>query len=294
MKNMCFIVNPCSGKLKIKPVLLDVIQIFNQGGYDVKVITTMYQGHAIEIAKSIGDDTDIVVVSGGDGTLNEVFTGLVKSGKKLPVGYIPTGSTNDFASSVGISQDPKIAASHIVSGKPFDIDVGRFDQSRYFSYIASFGIFTAASYNTPQNIKNTFGHLAYVLEGLKDMTKITSYNVRINADGKQYDGSYIFGSVTNTTSVGGIVKLDKGIVKMNDGIFEVVLVKNPENINDLSRIITGCTTSNFSDDVFEFIKASNIRMTFEGNMDWSIDGEHEVSSREVDIENIKTAVSIIR
>lgn len=294
MKKMCFVVNPRSGKLKIKPNLLDVIQIFNQGGYSVNVVTTLYRGHAIEIAKNIDEDTDIIVVSGGDGTLNEVITGLLKSNKTLPVGYIPTGSTNDFASSIGISQNPVIAAEAIINGTPFETDIGSFGGKRYFSYIASFGVFTAVSYNTPQNFKNNFGHLAYVLEGLKDITKLTPYKVRVETPDNVYEGNYIFGSVTNTTSVGGIVKLDKDVVKMNDGLFEIVLVKNPTNINDVSKIIGGCSASNFTDSVFEFIKASSVTMTFEKEMNWSIDGEHERSSKTVKIDNIKRAVSIIR
>ncbi len=293
MKKMCFVVNPRSGRLKIKPNLLDVIQIFNQGGYSVNVVTTLYRGHAIEIAQNIDESTDIIVVSGGDGTLNEVITGLLKSNKTLPVGYIPTGSTNDFASSIGISQDPKTAAENIVNGAPFETDIGSFGGKRYFSYIASFGVFTAVSYSTPQNFKNTFGHLAYVLEGLKDITKLTPYKVRVETPSNVYEGNYIFGSVTNTTSVGGIVKLDKDIVKMNDGLFEIVLVKNPSNINDVSKIIGGCSASNFTDSVFEFIKASSVTMTFEKEMNWSIDGEHERSPKTVKIDNIKRAVSII-
>lgn len=294
MKKMCFIVNPRSGKIKIKPNLLDVIQIFNQGGYSVNVATTLYRGHAIELAQNVDDSTDIIVVSGGDGTLNEVITGLLKSNKTLPVGYIPTGSTNDFASSIGISQDPRTAAENIVNGTPFETDIGSFDSKRYFSYIASFGVFTAVSYNTPQNFKNTFGHLAYVLEGLKDITKLTPYRVRVETTDNVYVGDYIFGSVTNTTSVGGIVKLNKDVVKMNDGLFEIVLVKNPNNINDVSKIIGGCSASNFTDSVFEFIKSPSVTMTFEKEMNWSIDGEHERSSKVVKIDNIKRAVSIIR
>jgi len=294
MKKMCFIVNPCSGKVKIKNSLLDVIQIFNEGGYDVNVKITLRRGHAIDIVSDLGEDIDIVTVSGGDGTLNEVLTGLLKAGKKLPVGYIPSGSTNDFATSFGISSEPKIAAKSIVNPSFCDIDVGSFDGKRYFSYIASFGVFTAASYKTPQSFKNTFGHLAYVLEGMKDITKIVPYRVRVEADGEVYEGNYIFGSVSNTTSVGGIVKLDSELVKMNDGLFEIVLVKNPSNINDLTKIIGGLTSSNFNDSVFEFIKAKTVKMNFESDIDWSIDGEHEKTGREVIIENIKTAATIIR
>ncbi|MBQ8588398.1 MAG: diacylglycerol kinase family lipid kinase [Clostridia bacterium] len=294
MKKMYFIVNPCSGKMKIKPALLDVVKFFNEAGYEVTVQTTLRQGHAIELAQNLPDNISIVAVSGGDGTLNEVLTGLLKADKKLPVGYIPAGSTNDFGATVGIPSEPKAAAKLIVNGSGFDIDVGCFDGRRYFSYIASFGIFTAASYKTPQAIKNSFGHLAYVLEGIKDITNITPYNVYVETDTDVYSGKYIFGSVTNTTSVGGIVKFDSELVKMNDGLFEIVLVKYPENINDLSKIVAGCSTSNFSDSVFEFIKAKKVKMTFESDMDWSIDGEHEKSGPVVTIENIKTAATIIR
>lgn len=293
MKNMYFVVNPCSGKLKIKPVLLDVIQIFNEAGYNVNIQTTQSRGHAIDLMAGLPECTDIVVVSGGDGTLNEVFTGLLKSGKKLPVGYIPAGSTNDFGSTFGISPEPKKAAKQIVKGTAVEIDVGSFNSERYFSYIASFGIFTAASYNTPQSFKNTFGHLAYVLEGMKDLTKITPYNVRVEADGKVYEGEYIFGSITNSTSVGGIVKLKKDLVKMNDGLFEIVLVKNPKNLNDLSKIVVGSANSDFSDSVFEFVKAKNVSLTFESEMDWSVDGEHEKTGTVVKIENKMCAASVI-
>lgn len=294
MKNMCFIVNPRSGKIKIKNTLLDVLQIFSNADYSINVCPTLRTGHAIEIVENLSPDTDIIAVSGGDGTLNEVLTGLLKSGKNIPVGYLPTGSTNDFAATFGINTDPIKAAQQLVSGEGKSVDVGKFNENRYFSYIASFGIFTAASYKTPQNIKNTFGHVAYVLEGIKDVANITPYNVRIETDDKVYEGKYIFGSITNTTSVGGIVKLDKDIVKMNDGLFEIVLVKYPRNIMELRNIIMGCSVSNFSDKVFEFVKTHKAVFHFDKKIDWSVDGEHEKTDKTVEIENIMRAATIIR
>ena len=295
MEKMVFIVNPRSGKVKIKNYLLSVLEIFCRSGYDVKIYITMYQGHAIEIASQVDEkSTDIIVVSGGDGTLNEVVTGLLKGGKDIPVGYIPTGSTNDFASTFGLSSDVKKAAKNIVEGSAHMIDIGSFNGNRYFTYIASFGVFTSVSYNTPQSAKNTFGHIAYIFEGIKDVTKIVPYHVRLKADGVGYEGNYIFGSVTNTTSVGGIVKLDSSIVKMNDGLFETVLVKMPNNLNDLNKIIGGLTVSDFSDSVFEFIKSAHIEMEFESGMDWSLDGEHEVSGSKVTIDNIHRSVTLVK
>ncbi len=294
MKKMVFIINPFSGKVKIKPVLLDVLRIFNEAGYMVQVLTTLYRGHATEIARTVSDDADIIVASGGDGTLNEVITGLLKSGKSVPVGYIPTGSTNDFAKTLEISSDCKVAAKTILDGSPFAIDIGDFNHERYFSYIASFGVFTAVSYNTSQNFKNIFGHLAYVFEGVKDITKIVSYHVKTVVDGVELEGDYIFGSVTNTTSVGGIVKLNSEMVKMNDGLFEVVLVKTPKSLNGFTNIINGLTTSNFEGEAFDFIKGKNVVMTFEQDMDWSIDGEHAKTGNVVEISNLQTAATIIK
>ena len=294
MKKMVFVINPYSGKMKIKPVLLDILHMFSEAGYETNVCVTLYRSHAQEIAQNAPDDTELIVVSGGDGTLNEVITGLLKSEKKLPVGYIPAGSTNDFASSMGISMDPRIAAKSIIDGKAFDIDIGYFNNERYFSYIASFGVFTAASYNTPQSFKNTFGHLAYVLEGMKDLTKIVPYNVKIETDDAVLEGSYIFGSVTNTTSVGGMIKLSDEMVKLNDGLFEIVLVKNPKTINEMNAIIRGCLMSNFTGEGFEFIKSKKVTMYFENDMDWSLDGEHQRTGDTVCVENIKTAATIIK
>lgn len=294
MKKMVFIVNPRSGKMKIKNQLLNVLEIFGRAGFDIRICITAYQGHAIQIASEISqEDADIIVVSGGDGTLNEVVTGILKSQKNIPVGYIPTGSTNDFASTFGLPSDIKKAATAIIEGEPNMIDIGNFNKSRYFTYIASFGVFTSVSYTTPQAVKNTFGHMAYVFEGIKDVTKIVPYHVRVKTDDASYEGKYIFGSVTNTTSVGGLVKLDSSIVKMNDGLFETVLVKMPSNINDLNKIIGGLTASDFSDDVFEFIKSSHIEMEFDSGMDWSLDGEHEVSGNKVTIDNIHRAITLV-
>lgn len=295
MKKMVLIVNPRSGKVKIRNALLDVIEIFNGAGYNTRVAITMHRGHASEIAADLDEkSTDMIVVSGGDGTLNEVVTGLLKSGKNIPIGYIPAGSTNDFASSFGLSTDIKKAAKDIVSGSANTIDVGSFNGERYFSYIASFGLFTSASYNTPQAVKNTFGHMAYIFEGIKDITKIVPYDVKIEADDKVYEGKYLFGCITNTTSVGGIVKLDRSLVQMNDGLFETVLVKMPANINELNKIIVGLTNSSFEDSVFEFIKCKKIKLSFDKKMDWSLDGEHQKSDTEVVIENIKRAVTIVK
>ena len=295
MKKMVFIVNPCSGKVKIRNALLDVVSSFNMAGYDVRICTTQYRGHATEITAELEENaTDIIVVSGGDGTLNEVITGILRSGKNIPIGYIPAGSTNDFASTFGLSTDIKKAAENIISGAAHTIDVGVFNSERYFSYIASFGIFTSVSYNTPQSIKNTFGHMAYIFEGIKDITNIVPYNVRVETDEAVYEGKYVFGSVTNTTSVGGIVRLDSSLVKMNDGVFETVLVKMPENINDLNKIILGLSNSKFDDSVFEFFKSKNVKLMFENDVDWSLDGEHEKSGNEVVIENLKRAVTIVK
>ena len=291
-KRLLLVLNPTSGKRAGKRHLADVVDRFCRADYIPTVFVTASRGDARRIVRTHGGEADLVVCLGGDGTFNEVVSGLLEGGHTTPIGYIPCGSTNDFASAIGLDKAITTAITAVLEGEPHTYDVGQFGD-RYFSYVASFGIFSRTSYATPQNVKNTFGHLAYVLEGIKDMTNIVPHRVRVETDDNVYEGEYIFGSVTNTTSVGGIVKFDKELVKMNDGLFEIVLVKNPANINELSKIIVGCTNSNFSDSVFEFIKTRKVKMTFESDMDWSVDGEHERTGKEIEIENLMQAATII-
>lgn len=291
MKKVLVIINPTAGKKRSKGALFDIVSRFCEDEWSVSVQTTLHRGHATELAESACGNYDLVVCAGGDGTLNEVITGVMSGGDDIDVGYIPCGSTNDFARSMGIPTTVKRAVDNIVKHEPVSVDVGRFND-RCFSYIASFGAFTATSYNTPQSIKNTLGHFAYVLESIKDLSSIRPCHMRVTVGGEVLEDDFIFGSVSNSTSVAGVVKLKKDLVDLRDGLFEVLLVRCPKNPVDLSKVIFGITSSNFSDPIFHFLKASEVVFDTAEEVPWSLDGEFAPSSERVTVTNIPGALRI--
>ena len=289
------IINPRAGKMRAKTALFDVAETFCKAGYQPVVQITAEKGDGTRFAKTaVRDKYDLVVCCGGDGTLNEVVTGIITSGGKIPLGYIPTGSTNDFARTLGLATVPKKAAEAIVKNDVAVIDAGKFGKDRFFTYIASFGMFTAASYNTQQATKNVMGHMAYVLEGIRDLGMVKPHHVKIKTSTTVYEGDYIFGSVSNTTSVGGIVKLGKKLVDLNDGMFEVVLVKNPKDVAEFSRILIGLSNSDMSDSMFEFFKASELTFESDEEFSWSLDGEEATPGKKVTVTNIKGAITHLK
>lgn len=289
------IINPRAGKMKSRTALFDITETLCLAGYEPTVqITTKKEDGVLLAKKAAAGEYDMVVCCGGDGTLNEVVSGIISSGRKIPVGYIPAGSTNDFARTLGLSTVPKKAVQAIVQGKPTPVDAGKFGEDRFFTYIASFGIFTAASYNTQQSTKNVMGHMAYVLEGIKDIGVIQPYHVKVTSEGRTYEGDYIFGAVTNSTSVGGIVKLEKNIVDLSDGLFEVVLVKTPKDVTEFGRILMGLANSDLSDNMFDFFRSPEVTFESEEEFPWAIDGEEAQPGRTVTVKNLKNAIEILR
>lgn len=291
-KKLLMIVNPVAGMKRLKPALLDVISIFSAGGFRTTVMVTGRRGDATEFAAK-GGEYDLVVCCGGDGTLNETVCGMLDAGVTIPLGYIPCGSTNDFASSMGISSDVKKAAHAIADGMPRPLDVGKFNGD-YFTYVASFGAFTAASYTAPQDVKNVLGHAAYVFEGIKDLSSIKPYPMKFRCGDRVIEDDYVFGAVANSTSFGGIVRLKDELVSLNDGMFEVLLIKMPRTLADLNTIINSLTTSNFDNNRFEFFKASELTVLPSEPTAWSLDGEYKRTDGEVVIRNLHGAVNFVK
>lgn len=269
------IVNPVSGKLKVRSLFFDIIDAVCSGTDSApSVALTEYKGHAEQLALNAANDGfDRIICCGGDGTLNETVNGVLKSKKKPKIGYIPSGTTNDFANCLGISTDVREAASNAINGNDIIMDSGSFCDDSFFTYIASFGMFTSSSYATPQQSKNVLGHMAYVIEGLKDLGQVKATRARVTIGDEVFEDDYIFGAVTNTLRIGGVVKLDKSLVNLNDGIFEVVLVKAPGSINDFNKILNGIATTNFENDMFIFRKAQSITFELAAGTSWSVDGE---------------------
>ncbi len=294
MKNMYLIINPLAGKMKSKTAAFEIIRTFCRSGYNVTCKVIEEYGDANAFAKeAVKKKQDLIVCCGGDGTLNGVISGIIEKDSEIPVGYIPAGSTNDFATSLGIPLKVKDACRMIVEGEPRRIDIGDFNGT-VFSYIASFGAFTSASYNTPQQTKNFLGHFAYVLEGIKDLSKLEPCHLKIAADGKKYEGDYIFGGICNSTSIGGILKIDEEIVDLSDGEFEVIFTRFPKNPAEISSIIYGLTNSVFDNNIFDFFRASEITIESDGKFDWSLDGEKEEGKKKVVIKNLKQKISIVK
>lgn len=292
MKKMLFIYNPNAGMGLLKPQLSDVLDTFVKGGYEVTVYPTQQRQDAMEKTKSYTEDYDLVVCSGGDGTLDEVVTGMSMREGKVPIGYIPAGTTNDFASSLHIPKDMIEAADVAVNGKPFACDVGAFNNN-YFVYIAAFGLFTDVSYETDQKMKNILGHLAYVLEGTKKIFNVPSYRVKVTHDGETIEDEFMFGMVTNSHSVGGF----KGIVGQNvafdDGVFEVTLIKTPKTPLDVNEIVTALLGKQIDSTHMYCFRTGSIRFECEEEIPWTLDGEFGGNHGEVLIENRRKALEIM-
>lgn len=292
-----FIANPCSGRGKLKTELLDILKIFSAAGYEVTTHITTKQGNATDVVMDAKDKGyDKIICCGGDGTLNEVISGLARADFDLPIGYIPAGTTNDFAKTLGIGTNMKDVAKKIVkSPEEVTIDLGRFSSKRYFNYIACFGIFTSVSYKTQQNVKNAFGHMAYVFEGISSLANIENYHITFTADDKTYEGDYIYGGITNSTSVAGIFKYEPDMVDLCDGLFEILMIKNPKSPNDFMKIVSGLTSADFSDKtVFDFCKASKVTLNMPTGVVWTLDGESANGKKKMEIENLPSKLRIIK
>ena len=291
MKRMLFIMNPCSGTKKANKYLTEILSIFNRAGYAVQVYITEKRGDATEMAKQ-AKDVDVVVCCGGDGTFNETLTGLLEAGLDIPMGYIPAGSTNDFASSLKLPTEVVAAAKNIARGKPMAFDAGLFED-RYFSYVASFGAFTKTSYNTPQSIKNALGHAAYVLGGIYELSQIRSISAMIDLDGEIIKGKYIFGAICNSTSVGGVLNLDPKQVDMSDGKFEVLLVRAPKSLSELTECIQAFQNKTYNCKMVSFLNAKSVTVTMEQPVDWTLDGEYQQGLEQVQITNQHLAIRLL-
>ncbi len=293
MKKMLFIMNPFAGQRKANRHLTDILLLFSQAGYEVITCMTTGTGSAAQIAKARGMDADLVVCCGGDGTLNETVTGLLRAGADTPIGYIPAGTTNDFASSLKLSHNPLQAARDIIEGEPVPYDVGKFGE-RYFSYVASFGAFTKSSYIVPQNIKNALGHAAYVLGGISEISQIRNEHIRMEIDGQVVEDDFLFGAICNSTSIGGILTLDPKQVDMGDGLFEILLVRMPQNLTELSECILAVQSQKYNCAMMTFRTARNVKIYASPDMPWTLDGEREEGHEEVMVENHHHAIRLIQ
>lgn len=292
-EKMMLLVNPAAGKGLARGVLGDVLEVFCRGGWQPTVFMTQGKGDAPRLVRAHAEDCDMVVCLGGDGTLSETVSGLMHLQTPPPLGYIPMGTANDVATTLGLPKAPAKAAAAIMEGRPYPLDVGCMNAESYFTYIAAFGALTDVSYETRQESKQALGLLAYLLEGLAALPKITPMRARVEWDGGVQEDEYIFCGVTNSTSVAGMVKLDKDIVSLSDGLFEVILVKNPHSITDLSAIALDILGKKYQDPHVQVLHSNKVRFVCEKGVKWTRDGEAGGVHSDVTLENRSRAIRIM-
>jgi YegS/Rv2252/BmrU family lipid kinase len=291
-KKLLFIYNPRAGKSQIRSNLLDMIDIFVKAGYEVTAYPTQAAGDGLKAVteRKLGY-YDLIACSGGDGTLDEVVTGMMQCEKRLPIGYVPAGTTNDFAASLRIPKNMTEAARVIVEGKDFACDIGGFNEDT-FVYIAAFGLFTEVSYETKQDVKNVLGHMAYILEGMKRLSNIQSYPMKVTCGDRALEGDFIFGMITNSRSVGGFKRITGKYVELDDGEFEVTLIKRPANPVELNTIMAALLNKNINTDLMYCFKASSLQIESAEEIAWTLDGEFGGRHSRVAIQNHRQALKI--
>ena len=291
-KKLLFVFNPLSGKAQIKNKLLNIIQVFIEAGYCVEVHPTQRKDEATQIIYKRCKNFNKIVVSGGDGTLNECINGLLKIDyeERPVIGYIPTGTANDFASNLKISKNMIKAAYTAINGNPFKCDIGNFG-NKNFLYVAAFGAFTDVAYNTPQQNKNYLGHLAYLMEGIKKLSNLKSYKLKVKSNECCCEGEYIFGMVSNTNYVAGLKTDFKLDISLNDGMFEVFLIKKPNNILDIQTTVSEIMSQNFSKERFCLFKTSKVEFEFANEVPWTLDGEYGGKHKKIDVSLNASAVT---
>ena len=290
-KKMLFVYNPKAGKAMIRNKLADIIDIFTAAGYEITIVPTQKHGDAVEIVKNRSDIFDVVVCSGGDGTLDESVNGMLQSGRRTPLGYIPAGSTNDFAASLAIPSDMLKAAEIIVEGKDFPCDVGAFNDTN-FIYVAAFGLFSEISYSTDQQLKNALGHTAYIISGGKSLVNAHAHKMKVTANDFSFEDTFIYGMISNSKQVGGFQGITGEGVELDDGKFEVTLIKQPKTPPELNTILVSLLERNLDNDLMYSFRTSEITLESEEPVSWSLDGEDGGSHTVMHITTLPRAIDI--
>ncbi len=292
-KNVLVIYNPRAGKNGAAEMLSDIVHNLRKENCRVTVYPVMEEYGSEDIIMEENGNFDYIMCCGGDGTLNHTINGLMRLDEKPYLIYLPTGSTNDFAASLGISKNVDITCHAINSSTPFYYDIGKFNSS-YFNYVAAFGAFTEVSYSTPQTQKNYLGHAAYIIEGIKRLPIGKYHTLTATANGETYSGDFIYGSVSNSTSVGGMSLAVKDEILMNDGLFEVILIRAPKTVADTQSLLTALMVKDFDNPFIEYFKTDSIHFEFEKETSWTLDGEFGGNVTECDVSVIPKAIGILK
>ncbi len=295
-KRLMLIVNPAAGRGGYRQGFTDALKLLDDGGFRTTLFFTAGPGEATEFAARYASEFDTVACIGGDGTLSEVIAGLMQLERSArpPLGYIPMGTANDVATTLALPKNDTVsAARRIIRGETHQYDVGGFGSDKYFAYIAAFGAFTEVSYATPQDMKKRLGHLAYVMQGMAALPNIESVQTRVEYDDGVFEGRLAYGSMSNSTSVAGIVKLREEMVCLGDGVSELVLVKDPGSIEGFSEIVTSVLSQRFDSDKLLILHTKKARFSFEKPIAWTRDGEAGGEYESIELSNYAAAIDFI-
>lgn len=292
-KRALLIVNPTSGKGQVKAELFGMVKLFSDAGYLLEVYMTRGKFDGVRKVCEEGKHFDLILACGGDGTLNEVVTGAMRIHYEGSLGFLPSGTTNDVANSLAIPKNLVRACEMLISTEPQYLDFGSFNRTRYFTYIASFGAFTDVSYSTDQKMKNAFGHAAYMTEAIARLKDLRSYSMKVICDGEEFEDDFLFGAVSNSISIGGVVKLKRDSVNFSDGNHEVLLIRSPKNPADLANLTAEMLSGNFENKSVLFFRGSRIKFICQEEIPWCVDGEYAGSHRQVKIRNLHEKLRVI-
>jgi len=293
-KTLMLIINPTAGRGAYKNNFAEALQMLSNGGYTVTLYFTEKRGDATFFASHYAARYDAVACIGGDGTLSEVLTGLMQLDSPPPIGYFPMGTSNDVATTLGLPKNDTLSAARsLLMGTPHPFDVGGFGDNDFFSYVAAFGAFTEVSYETPQDQKKMLGHLAYVLQGMQQLPKIEPIFTRVEYDNGVFEGKVLYGSVSNSTSVAGIVRLPENMVRLGDGMSELVLVRDPGNVAAFAEIVSSVLSERFDSDKLLILHTKKARFHFNYPVAWTRDGESGGEYTDIEIRNIQCPVNLI-
>lgn len=291
-RKLLLLVNPVSGTNRVKTDLFGILKIFSDADFVTTVHVTRRSGDATERVIESGKDYDVIVACGGDGTLNEVVTGALRIRYEGALGFLPSGTTNDFANSLGLPKGLLKAAELIAEGKARDLDFATFNRLRYFIYVAAFGAFTQVSYSTDQKLKNVFGHAAYVSEAIAHLRDLRKYHVKVNCDGVLYEDDFLFGAAANSLSLGGVMKLKPDQVDMTDGYHEVLLIRNPKTAAEFAQLSTELLSGNFENKSILLFRGQKITFECEEEIPWCVDGEFAGKFDHAEIHNLHNRLRI--
>ena len=290
-RKLLFVVNPHAGKEAVKSYFLKIVDLFVRSGWQPTVYTTQKAGELASVVESRAADYDLVICCGGDGTLNETVNGLMRLENPPALGYIPAGTTNDFASSLGLPKNMMKAAEAAVGGVPVHVDVGRF-RNRHFTYVAAFGAFTDVPYVTSQDSKNVLGKLAYLVEGAQRLSSLTTYQLKVEHDGGVVEGEFLLGLISNSSYVAGLPVGRLVDVSLNDGLMEVNLVRKPSQVLELTRVASNLLLGELDPEVILSFKTQKLRILAQEPLTWTLDGEFGGEYAQAEIESLPRRLCI--